>query len=447
MDTTTTTTWTPPVYNTSKPPALAHTTSLSPDDKFPHNFARTVKWCPDGSVALAQCENRSFQYLDLPPELVDLTLSQTTEAPLFTPPKSRTIPQAGPILDFVWYPRATPHDPASFCFVASVRESPVRLLDASDGRLRASYKIVDHRERQIAPHSLAFNNTAQKLYCGFEGAIEVFDLTCPGEGTRLLTTPSRKSRDGLKGLISALTFCPSYDPSYSLFAAGSLNRSSSTSSNIALFSEDTGEKPVGWIGDVQASVMQLAFNPMKPHILYGSFRRRDEIYSWDIRGNTMIPIQIFRRNSIQGRLDSNQKLRFDIDICGNWMAVGDHNGDISVFNLQDGASEAVPAEDEYESEKVPTLKFHAHDDAVGSVAFHPLRPLLLSGSGSRHFSLGDDDEDPSERRDVLHDSNPSSGEDSDASGDEGRKDIFVKRRLRRPEPHVQDSSVELWDFQ
>ena len=30
-------------------------------------------------------------------------------------------------------------------------------------QLRASYRIVDHRERQIAPHSLVFNLTAQKL--------------------------------------------------------------------------------------------------------------------------------------------------------------------------------------------------------------------------------------------------------------------------------------------
>jgi hypothetical protein len=95
---------------------------------------------------------------------------------------ARSFCQPAPILDFIWYPTATPLDPASFCFVASVRECPVKLLDALDGRvrflisyllsqvylynimqLRASYRIVDHRERQIAPHSLVFNLTAQKL--------------------------------------------------------------------------------------------------------------------------------------------------------------------------------------------------------------------------------------------------------------------------------------------
>jgi hypothetical protein len=54
---------------------------------------------------------------------------------LFDPPKTRVFPRAAPILDFIWYPRATPRDASSFCFVASVRESPVQLLDASNGRV------------------------------------------------------------------------------------------------------------------------------------------------------------------------------------------------------------------------------------------------------------------------------------------------------------------------
>jgi len=75
-----------------------------------------------------------------------------------------------------------------------------------------------NRERQVAPHSLAFNPTADKyvfsttfpldseriyrytrLYCGFDSAIEIFDVNRPGEGTRLLTSPNKKSRDGMKG--------------------------------------------------------------------------------------------------------------------------------------------------------------------------------------------------------------------------------------------------------
>ena len=96
-----------------------------------------------------------------------------------------------------------------------------------------------------------------------------------------------------------------------LTAAGSLSLSSANSTNIALFDEDTGEKPVGWVGAVKVSVMQvrlrflasmhrltppvqLAFNPLNSHVLHISFRRRDEIHSWDLRSSTVIPLETFR---------------------------------------------------------------------------------------------------------------------------------------------------------
>ena len=83
--------WIPPSYNTSHGPSLLTTASLAPDSEFEQNFARSAKWyvpiylkiyvlrqvirllmdaplfcrCPDGSLALAQCENRTFEILDL----------------------------------------------------------------------------------------------------------------------------------------------------------------------------------------------------------------------------------------------------------------------------------------------------------------------------------------------------------------------------------------------
>ncbi|KAJ7465988.1 hypothetical protein FB451DRAFT_1002715, partial [Mycena latifolia] len=205
---------------------------------------------------------------------------------------AQTLPQPAPILDYTWYPSATPANPASFCFVAFVRETPVKLLDTSDRRLRASYRIVDHRERQIAPHTLAFNLSAIRegsrhsngtLYCGFEDAIEMFDVSRRGEGTRLPTSPSTKSKDGLKGIMSALAFSPSYESGF--YAAGSL---APTPGNIAMFSEADGAVPVSFIsGGPAVGVTQLHFNPTRPHIdmLYAAFRRQREVYSWDLRAD------------------------------------------------------------------------------------------------------------------------------------------------------------------
>jgi telomerase Cajal body protein 1 len=75
------------------------------------------------------------------------------------------------------------------------------------------------------------------------------------------------------------------------------------------------------------------FNPARPYMLYASFRRHGYIYSWDLRGDVSSPIQRFRRTKTYNGLEdsparkpaveTNQRLRFDIDIGGNWLAMGD----------------------------------------------------------------------------------------------------------------------------
>lgn len=74
-------------------------------------------------------------------------------------------------------------------------------------------------------------------------------------------------------------------------------------------------------------------------------------------------------------------------------------------------------------------------DAVGSVTLHPLHPLLLSVSGSRHFDdIGSDEEESS---------------DSSVLGDETSRDdtrVFIRRPRRRPQPSFRDSSIRLWQI-
>ncbi|KAJ7438115.1 WD40-repeat-containing domain protein [Mycena galericulata] len=415
-------TWTPPEFDFSGAPKRNGSWDVSSHSSLPGNFARSAKWCPDGSAALAQCEHREFRLLSPASDIQNAassTTSHTTSEML-----ERTLPQPAPILDYAWYPTASASNPASFCFAASVRETPVKLLDASDGRLRASYPIVDHRERQIAPHSLAFNLSATRLYCGFEDAIEVFDVARPGEGTRLPTSPSKKSRDGLKGIISSLAFSPSYDSDF--YAAGSL---AATTGNIAMFSESDGAVPVLFVsGGPPAGVTQLHFNPAQPNILYAAFRRKREIYSWDLRADVDTPLKIY--SSEPSLLDSpagdtNQKRRFDIDVAGRFLAVGDQGGFVSVYDLSSNeADTATPI-------GTPRLTYSAHTDAIGSVSFHPTTPSILSVSGSRHFHTPTD-------------------EDSESDSPEGDTDnvegVNVRRRVARPTPVPLDPSIRLWDF-
>lgn len=53
----------------------------------------------------------------------------------------RVFVQPGPILDFAWYPSAGVTNPAAFCFLSSIRECPVKLLDASDGRVSHTFDL------------------------------------------------------------------------------------------------------------------------------------------------------------------------------------------------------------------------------------------------------------------------------------------------------------------
>lgn len=415
--------WKPAQLDVSYPPDLVLTNNLDVDPDFADNFARCARWCADGSSFLVQCENRAFQLFDIP----------GVQGTQFSAHHKRTFSQSSPVVNFAWYPGASSNNAPAYCFVASVRDCPVKLLDASDGRLRASYPIVDHRERFIAPHSLAFNLTADKLYCGFEDAIEIFDIQQPGEGDRLPTTPSKKSKDGLKGIISSIAFSSSYD----YYAIGSLTPSSQAMDNIALYSESNQAAimPIGG-ADSHSGVTQLKFNPTKPHILYAAFRRHDAIYAWDLRSDTSLPVHVFRTSPDPRKTLTNQKIEFDIDYAGRWLSVGDQNGCVSMFDLGDS--------DELNSEESPVISpqniapkmtFNAHGDVVGCLAFQPFHSNLLSVSGSRHFDEGTKEGD----------SHSSDGDSTDQESDSESQNVIAVSR-RQPLPYVKDSSLKLWSF-
>ena len=146
-------------------------------------------------------------------------------------------------------------------------------------------------------------------------------------------------------------------------------------------------------------------------------------------------------------------------------------GSVSLFDLAARSSTQVgekeqesrlPSSPMSTSRTMPSLRFDAHGgtfpqlgalrfhdfphwrhwtDAVGSVAFHPLHPLLLSVSGSRHFDQAD----------------VASGVSSDSSSDEGAVDEHtedppssgshaVKRRRNKPQPLALDTTIKLWGF-
>ncbi|KAG8742099.1 hypothetical protein FRC10_002035 [Ceratobasidium sp. 414] len=92
-------------------------------DPDPSNFARNVQWCADGQAVLVVYEDSGVEVL---------TVGEDMEIK----PGLR-VKHPAPVLSTAWFPTASPVDPASYCFVVAVRDCPVKLLDASDGRMLA----------------------------------------------------------------------------------------------------------------------------------------------------------------------------------------------------------------------------------------------------------------------------------------------------------------------
>jgi hypothetical protein len=120
---------------------------------------------------------------------------------------------------------------------------------------------------------------------------------------------------------------------------------------------------------------QLHFNPMRPHILYAAFRRHRAIYSWDLRADVGAPLAVYSPPTKPGE-ETNQKRRFDVDIVGRFLGVGDQvsmalhfsllryyragadesqDGNVNIFDLSE------PSEGESSVATEPRLTWTAHE--------------------------------------------------------------------------------------
>lgn len=163
-----------------------------------------------------------------------------------------------------------------------------------------------------------------RLYCGFENAIEVFDVATPGydSSDRLKLGLTRREKGGQRGasaassktlltagIISALAFNP-HNPGS--FAAGSF------AGSVVLYDEDTGERAAAHVEGVEGGgVTQIAFHPLEVNTFFVASRRSDAVQVFDLR-DTSAPVGGLARSA-----SSNQRLTFDVDPWGRWLAAGD----------------------------------------------------------------------------------------------------------------------------
>ncbi|SPO28437.1 related to Guanine nucleotide-binding protein beta 5 [Ustilago trichophora] len=425
------------------------------------DFYRRASWAPDGSAILAITESQRKH-------VHRCSSSGGIE-------RTSELKNPSPLLDAVWYPVPALRQPTddqesqgtattTWCFAESHRDLPIRLTASNNGESRASYSIMNHVEKFVGPHSLAFSPDLSRLYCGLFSALAVFPLSRPGLNTHanVPLTSGKRSTGGQKGIISAVatTAHPS-DASQELVAVGTYNGSvgiygfdpttlpdptEHTATQTTSYGEETLAQSsclAGWREIEGDGITQLKFHPLVPYVLFVASRRSDYMYVYDARylmGDTsrwsFRPLAQaaagVRTAHLLAKLRrsggaSHQRLHFDVDWAGRWLATGDENGMIHLWRIDTGRFMDQADLDEEASEVLelkPDLSWKAHADAVGSVSFHPYQPWLVSVSGSRRWS----------------DSESANGRESSSEESESTC------ASQQPAWTTNDSSLKVWDF-
>ena len=135
----------------------------------------------------------------------------------------------------------------------------------------------------------------------------------------------------------------------------------------------------------KGGITHIKFTPDGTKLLAGS-RKDDDILVWDMRN----PGQLFAK--LHRKVDTNQRIYFDISSDGKYVLSGGTNGTIYAWNL-----------DEYGREVSAFAKMH--EDCINGLDLHPYSPLLATCSGQRHIETCQDMlEDSDAEEDVIDNS-------------------------------------------
>jgi WD40 repeat protein len=334
------------------------------------------KWAPDGTcllVASADCKMRLY---NLPSELY----SGPTDHQLPEMSAVLTLSMGEAVYDYCWYPLMSSWQPDTACFATTCKDHPVQLWDAFDLQKRASYSPHNQlvclppslpptspschvQDELVSPHALCFSLDGQKLFCGFNKCVRMFETSRPGRECSTFPTHEKKW-GGQRGIVSCIAMLPACTDTYAVGCySGQVGVYCTASDGAMLLLTGLG----GGVTHITIS--------SDGNFLFVGFRKNDELKVWDIRNPGNQLAQLHRP------VHTNQRMYFDL-YRGHYLLSGSADGEVLAW---DTTALDPPS---------PLLSHSAHNDPVTGCSVHPRLPLLATSSGQRHFPLpGSEDGD------------------------------------------------------
>ena len=335
-----------------------------------NNCLKGVQWSPDGTCLLTASEDQQLRLFELPSELLAGEGDGDAAAPSGESDgelaSTVCVREGDSIYDYCWFPRMNSDEPASCCFFGASRDHPMHLWDAYTGALRASYAAYNHLDEVTSTFSMTVDPTGTRLYSGYDRAIRIFDVARPGRQCELRQTcPTRKSREGQRGIISCIAVSPDYS---GLFAAGSY-------AGVVGLYVDNSPTMLCALGGHRGGVTHVRFSHDGTYLFSGA-RQDDAILCYDVR-RSQAPIASFER-----RCATNQRIGFDLSSDSRALVTGGEDGRVLVYDVL--------------QPEPPPAVWLTYPDAVNGAVLHPFLPLLGVAVGQRHFPLPRDDDSDEE---------------------------------------------------
>jgi WD40 repeat protein len=175
-------------------------------------LTRQLAFSPDGLLLLAADEGGGLATYHLPLHTFvnhgGRAAGDTDDNRVPLAQASR-VAEAGALRDACWHPRAAVADPACAVYATASKDQPLHLWDCLSGGLRANYVATNQSDEVVGAYAAAFSPDGATLVGGYERALHAFDVARPGSArVSWLTSPTRASKSGQRGIISSVAFSP-----------------------------------------------------------------------------------------------------------------------------------------------------------------------------------------------------------------------------------------------